>query len=177
MKINALFVFCIGLVLFGLTVSAHGEERTVSAMAPWEGDGKIFKVEPEKLLFVGSFTGVMYLSDGKGSLDAAIMVCPATQEINLKDETTSGQGRCILTSLEGDKVYAQWSCSGKPGICMGDFKLNGGTGRFTGITGSGPLHIRTILMGIAVNIKDGGTVEDAHGLAIWPELKFKIPPR
>jgi hypothetical protein len=119
----------------------------------------------------------MYVSDGKGSLDAAILVCPATQEINLKDETTSGQGRCILTSLEGDKVYAQWSCSGKPGICMGDFKLNGGTGRFTGITGSGPLHIRTILMGIAVNIKDGGTVEDAHGLAIWPELKFKIPPR
>ncbi len=177
MKINALFVFCIGLVLFGLTVSAHGEERTVSAMAPWEGDGKIFKVEPEKLLFVGSFTGVMYLSDGKGSLDAAIMVCPATQEINLKDETTSGQGRCILTSLEGDKVYAQWSCSGKPGICMGDFKLNGGTGRFTGITGSGPLHIRTILMRIAVNMKDGGTVENAHGLAIWPELKFKIPPR
>ena len=177
MKTNALFVFCIGLVLFGLTVSAHGEEQTVSAMAPWKGDGKIFRVEPDKLLFVGSFTGVMYVSDGKGSLDAAVMVCPATHEINLKDETTSGQGRCILTSLEGDKVYAQWSCSGKPGICMGDFKLNGGTGRFTGITGSGPLHIRTILMGIAVNIKDGGTVEDAHGLAIWPELKFKIPPR
>ena len=177
MKTNALFVFCIGLVLFGLTVSSHGEEQTVSAMAPWKGDGKIFRVEPDKLLFVGSFTGVMYVSDGKGSLDAAIMVCPATQEINLKDETTSGQGRCILTSLEGDKVYAQWSCSGKPGICMGDFKLNGGTGRFTGITGSGPLHIRTILMAIAVNMKDGGTVENAHGLAIWPELKFKIPPR
>ena len=52
MKTDALFVLFIGLVLFGLTVSAHGEERTVSAMAPWEGDGKIFKVEPEKLLFI-----------------------------------------------------------------------------------------------------------------------------
>ena len=177
MKRDSLLAFCIGILLFGFAMSAHGEERTVSAMAPWEGDGEIFKVEPERLLFVGSFDGVMYVSDGKGSLDAAIMVCPATQEFNMKDKTTRGQGRCILTSLEGDKVFAEWSCSGKPGICMGDFKLKGGTGRFKGITGSGPLHIRTILMGIAANMKGGGTVEDAHGLAIWPELKFKLPPK
>jgi hypothetical protein len=48
------------IVTLGMLVTASqvalGEERTVQAMAPWQGSGEVFVVAPEKLMILVSFT-------------------------------------------------------------------------------------------------------------------------
>jgi hypothetical protein len=66
------------MVTVGMLVTtsqvALGEERTVQAMAPWQGSGEVFVVAPEKLMILASFTGIMYLQGTQGALDAAVML-------------------------------------------------------------------------------------------------------
>jgi hypothetical protein len=173
---RSLIITITGLLLIVYATTAYaGEERTVKAMAPWEGQGKVFLIEPQKILFLGTYDGIMYIENDEGSLNAAVFVCPATQEVNAKDKTTKGKGHCIIKKDESNIVFAKWECSGKPGGCEGDFTLTGGTGKFEGITGSGKVIVRTALVGIAANLSSGDVVKSAAGLAVWPELRYKIP--
>ena len=51
--LSLFFIFA----LLGLVASAQAEEETLSIMAPWEGQGRVFQIGPEKLKFLGSFEG------------------------------------------------------------------------------------------------------------------------
>jgi len=169
------FIVVTALLLFVATVAVQAEEGTVKAMAPWQGQGKAYVTGPEKMLFVGEFNGIMYVETGEGTLDAALILCPATQEINIKGMTSRAHGNCIISPAKGDIIFAEWKCSGKPGGCNGTLTLTDGTGRFKGISGSGEMVVRTALMGLAKNLKSGDVVKAAAGLAVWPKLKYKIP--
>jgi hypothetical protein len=97
-------------------------------------------------------------------------------EINLNNGSQSGEGRCLVTAREGDKVYAVWRCAGEHGAgCAGTFTLNGGTGRFKGITGHSDFEVRSELATLAATA-DAEVVEGtASGVAVWPALTYKIP--
>ena len=53
--------FVIAVFLSGLFVPVQAEEQTVSMMAPWDGEGRVFKVGPDKLKFMGAFDGIIYI--------------------------------------------------------------------------------------------------------------------
>src|SRR5512143_112070 len=132
-------------LLLALSIAAAGassagaaEEKTVQASSAWAGDGRVFQVEEDQALFLGAFEGTLFVETAEGALDAAALVCPGSMTIKLSDRTQSGEGRCILTGRDGDRVFAEWRCSGVylQG-CRGDFRLTGGTGKFAGIAGQG----------------------------------------
>ena len=58
--------------------------------------------------------------------------------------------------------------------CDGEFTFTGGTDRFKGITGGGPITIRSGLQEFALT---GGNMvqESAGGIIIWEKLTFSIP--
>jgi hypothetical protein len=169
------------LVIVGLLVTASqvalGEERTVQAMAPWQGSGEVFVVAPEQLMILGSFTGIMYLQDKQGALDALVMLCPAVQILDAKAKKAEASGHCTLTATGDDVVYSAWKCTGVQGACEGEFTLTSGTGKFAGITGGGKMIVRAALHETAASLSRGGVVRDAAGLAVWPALKYTIPAR
>ncbi|MFQ5931964.1 MAG: hypothetical protein ACE5MM_06125, partial [Nitrospiraceae bacterium] len=100
------------LVTCGLAVQSRAEEEAFKAMAVWHGDGQVYEIGENRILFVGEYRGILFVEDGKGRLDAATMLCPGTVETNLEAGSKTGQGRCILTGGEGHKVFAKWSCTG-----------------------------------------------------------------
>jgi hypothetical protein len=169
------------IVTVGLLVTARhvafGEERTVQAMAPWQGSGEVFVVAPEKLMILASFTGIMYLQGTQGALDGVVMLCPAVQTLDTKAKRAEASGHCTLTGAGDDVVYSAWTCTGVQGTCEGEFTLTGGTGKFAGIAGGGKLMVRAALGETAASLSSGGVVRAAAGLAIWPELKYTIPAR
>lgn len=167
----AAVLFCGGI--YGQASAA--EEGTVKILAPWESQGQVFRVGPDQLLFMGTADGIMYIEDGSGSLDAALFVCPGTHEISLKDGAVSASGNCTITGSQGGTIFAKYECSGQPGTCDGKFTLNGGTEEFKGITGSGDMVVRTALEAMVKDLQSGATVSGAAGLAVWPELSYKIP--
>lgn len=151
------------------------EQGTAKILAPWEANGQLFQIAVDKLQFIGTFEGVMYIEHGDGLLDAALFTCPSTQIIHVLSNQLEGHGFCTVESPTGDFVYAEFTCNGEPGSCTGTFTLTGGTGRLAGITGESDMIVRTALSGTAMNESTGGTVSAAKGLAIWPEMRFEFP--
>ena len=163
------------LTLLLLVTPLAAEVGTAKILAPWEANGQLFQVAVDKLQFIGTFEGIMYIEHGEGLLDAALFTCPSTQIIHILSNKIEGHGYCTIESPTGDYVYAEFNCNGEPGSCKGKFSLTGGTGKLTGITGESDMIVRTALSGTSINQGNGGTVSAAKGLAIWPEMRFDVP--
>ena len=162
-----------GMALVSLPAHAQ-EEGTLKAFASWQGRGQIFETGPDRATFVGSFSGMIFVETEKGPLDAGFMICPAFLDVNVKDGTQEGKGRCTISAKDGSRAYAELSCKGVHLVgCDGDFKFTGGTERFEGLTGGGPITIRSGIQDFAVG--GGNTVqESAGGIIIWPKLSYKL---
>ncbi len=171
------FASLIPLVLAGVALASPlmAAEGKAKILAPWEANGQLFQVAVDKLQFIGTFEGIMYIEHGEGLLDAALFTCPSTQITEVLTNQIKAHGYCTIESPSGDYIYAEYTCEGEPGACAGTFTLTGGTGKLTGITGQSDLIVRTALSGTTIDQQSGGTVSAAKGLAIWPEMRFEVP--
>jgi hypothetical protein len=164
-------------MVIGFQGTASAEEGTVKAAATWKARSFVFPVGQDQAYLVGVYSGTLYVDDGKGALHAASIVCPATAEGDLKSMTKTGQGRCILTDEDGNRIYARFTCTGDLEGCRGPFKIDGGTGRFEGITGEGEMVSR-ILVRQMTTVMGFETVEqEGEGIAVWPSLTYRIPDK
>lgn len=155
--------------------AAYAEEGTVVAAAAWQGRGRTFDLGGGEALFLGAFGGTVFVENAQGALHAARLLCPGTLEAKTGSDTYASQGRCIITARTGDRVFAQWSCTGSVGAgCKGTFRLTGGTGRFQGITGEGDVVFRIVVSEL-VGLSKQESEHEIVGLAAWPALKYRIP--
>jgi hypothetical protein len=164
------------IVVVLLAETAAAEERTVTAYAPWEGRGQLYATGPERATFVGAFSGVVFVEDeGELALGGNIM-CPGVMEIDLASERQTGSGHCVISNVEGERVYADWTCSGEHIMgCEGKFTLTAGTGSYAGIMGGGDMLVRSGLQASAVSGPGNIVQRSASGLVIWRNLRFSIP--
>ncbi len=165
-------LLCLMLVSFGPLVSAA--EQNLKIIGPWEGEGKLYKVGVDEFQFIGTFEGIMYIDSGEEELNAAIFVCPTTQTINATSNTTKAKGRCHIIAAAGN-VFADFECNGVVGKCEGKFKVTGGTDELEGITGSSDMIVKAALGGLTMDTQSGSVARTAAGLAIWPNMKIKMP--
>ncbi len=150
-------------------------EEVVEAIAPWKGDGFAFPVGEERAYMVGVYSGIMFVRDGKGSLHAGSIVCPGTIDADLEAMTKSGQGHCIITNVDGDRVFAEFTCSGDLESCKGPFTLVGGTGKFAGITGGGEMISQMQSQQVITVEGYESSRQKGEGIAVWPKLHYTIP--
>jgi hypothetical protein len=157
------------------TRQAEAQEGTVVALSAWQGRGRAFDLGGGEALFLGTFGGTLFVENAQGDLHAARLLCPGTLEARAGGDTYTSQGRCIITARTGDRVFAQWTCSGSIGAgCKGPFRLTGGTGRFQRITGEGDIILRVVLSEL-VDLAKQESEHEMVGLAVWPALKVRIP--
>jgi hypothetical protein len=162
------------VVLIGF---AQAEEVTVKATAAWEGQGYAFPVGEDEAYMVAVYAGVMFVDGAKGSLDAASIICPGTIDGNLAKGTKRGEGRCIITDQDGDRVFARFTCSGDLDSCRGLFTITEGTGKFAGITGEGEMISRIKARQLTAYAGVDDVQQQGAGLAMWPALHYKIPAK
>ncbi len=170
-------VVLVAMALLGCSISLTAEPLSLRAMIPWDGEGRVFRIDTDTMMFLGAYEGIIYIETSEGELNEGFVMCPATQKLNLKTGTTTAEGHCMITPSGGDTVYAKWTCSGEPGQCRGTFTLTGGTGRFEGITGSSQLAVRSPLRALVADMSDGRVMRVASGLAQLTELKYEIPAK
>ena len=153
----------------------YAASSTISAVIPWQGQGQIFPVATDKLRFLGSIEGIMYVETAEGDMDEAFVRCPIVQDIDVTDGSTSASGNCVIVVSTEDAVFAEINCKGIAGLCSGEFKLTGGTGRFVGISGSGAMTVRSPVHALAADLSDGTVVHVAAGILQMPKLKYSLP--
>ena len=153
----------------------HAASSTISAVIPWQGQGQIFPVATDKLRFLGSLEGIMYVETAEGDMNEAFVRCPIVQDIDATDGSTSVSGNCLIVASTKDSVFAEITCEGIAGLCSGEFKLTGGTGRFARISGSGKMTVRSPVHALAADLSEGTVVHVAAGILQIPELNYSLP--
>ena len=151
------------------------EERTVQATIPWEGKGRVFQIDPRRMQFLGALEGIIYVENSKGEMHEGFVQCPIVQTLDLETGTSEAMGHCEITAGPEDVVYAEISCKGQVGDCLGKFTLIEGEGKFAGISGEGELRVRSPLRALVGNQGSGALVRVASGIALIRDLKFSTP--
>lgn len=167
----------LGLIVIGVGISSAAEEKTVQATSPWRAQGHVFPISNDEVYLVGVFTGTLFVTNDRGALNSGSIVCPGTMNGNMKTNTKSGQGHCIITDADGDRVYAHFTCTGDPQSCRGPFNLDGGTGKFAGITGQGEMisHMQASQTKTVAGYETSQLLSE--GVAVWPKLTYNIPAK
>ena len=164
-------------LLLAVSPLRAAEQDTVQATIPWDGEGQVFQVSTDTVLFLGALKGIMYVENSKGEMNEGFVVCPIMQEIDLKTGSTKASGHCEITASADDVVYAKLTCKGKVGAggCEGEFTLTDGEGRFKGVSGSGKLRVRSPMRALIGDLASGSVLRVASGLATIDDLKYRIP--
>ena len=163
------------LLLCSWSGTTFADTKTVSAVIPWQGQGEVFPIGIDKLRFLGSLEGVMYIESAEGAMDEAFVECPIVQSINLSNQSITSTGNCTIVVSTEDAVFAELACEGVKGFCLGEFKLTGGTGRFSGISGSGEMTVRSPMHALVADLSDGTVLNVASGILQIPALTFTLP--
>jgi hypothetical protein len=180
MKSSAMGSWCGGLALIAIAAglcnpAAAGEESTLKGFSAWSTRGVAFQTGPHEATFVGALVGPIFAETDNGFIKSGQLTCPTIVQIGLEDGKELGQGRCTITAQDGALMFAQITCSGVFMVgCEGTLTLTGGMGRFSGISGSGKVTIRSDLQRF-VPVSEGTAAQDGTGsLSFW-ELHYKIP--
>ena len=103
------------------------------------------------------------------------LVCPGAFEADYATNTNRGEGRCIITTRSGERLFARWACVGEPDKgCAGRFAFTGGTGTYQGVTGDGELALRLTIEKMT-RLEQLESDYDVKGLASWPALRYRTP--
>jgi len=149
-------------LLAALAPTAHAKDLKPVGHFGWFGVGKAHQIEEGHFYWVGEFSGTFFSDKGAGGLfHLAGVKCPAWYDLDLNKGTTAAGGYCIVTDLEGDQAYMTWENAGATGAGAagpGSFTFTGGTGKYSGISGTNPFIGITL-----VNWADGTT----SGYATW----------
>jgi hypothetical protein len=163
------------LLLCSWSGTTFADTKTVSAVIPWQGQGEVFPIGIDKLRFLGSIEGVMYIESAEGAMDEAFVECPIVQNIDLSNQSITSTGNCTIVVSTEDAVFAELACEGVKGFCLGEFKLTGGTGRFSGISGSGEMTVRSPMHALVADLSGGTVLNVASGILQIPALTFTLP--
>ncbi len=161
--------------------TASAEEGTVEAFSSWKAQGQIFPTGVDEATFVGVLSGVIYVKEDDQGLDASTMdagliSCPGRVTINTSDGSQVGDGKCVMVTAEGDRVYASFKCEGAylEG-CNGEFTLAGGTGEMAEVSGGGPIQFKSSFTSLSSGSPGTIVEQGAIGLAVWPKLTYSLP--
>ena len=176
MTVKQIFLLpVVAIMLLVLSPANAAEQGTVQAIIPWEGQGRVFQVETNKIIFLGSMEGVMYVESSNGEFHEAFVLCPIMQELNLETLASNAIGRSEITVSSVDVIYAKLVCEGKVGECAGEFTIIDGEGKFVGISGAGKLSVRSPMHALIADLSGGALLRVASGLAVIKDLKYSIP--
>jgi hypothetical protein len=161
--------------LGSIQVAAAAEEGTITAFSAWQSDGESFQTGASEVTFIGALGGQLYIDTERGPIASGTMHCPATMTFGTADSKLRGEGHCTITADDGALVFATISCVGVRLVgCDGTFKLTGGTGKFAGITGGGPIIIRSEFRNFTIT-SYGTAKEQSKGIIQLRQLQYKIP--
>jgi len=151
------------------------EQDTVQAIIPWEANGRVFQVDTSTMMFLGAFTGVMYVESSQGEMHEAFVMCPIVQKLSLTVSSSEVIGHCEISASPENVAYAELTCNGEVGSCNGTFTLVDGEGKFAGITGTGTLRVRSPMRALITDMAAGAELRIATGLAVIKDLEYSIP--
>ena len=167
----------IGMVFFiGHGSGSLAFAKTVEAgdsSSSWSGTGEFLELGSGDQVVNGMVKGVLisrHKDGGKMIVHSSKLTCPVRVNLNRNKDYQAIEGLCTMVAHEGKDVgYAHWKCAGNLKECTGDFTFTGGSGGFTGMSGTTPFQTSIIF-----ELQEGKNGQ-AIGYAVWPNLTYTLP--
>jgi hypothetical protein len=105
-----------------------------SAHYAWTFSGQVQELGANRIVYVGTLPGVVFNDAGSGFLNKSRADCTIVNDVN--QGRANATGTCVITDAQGDKAFLEYRCAGPMPTCPGEFRWAGGTGKYTGISGS-----------------------------------------
>ncbi len=171
-----IFVIAIG-VSVGVGNGSLASAKTFEAgdaSTSWIGTGVVHDLGDGEQVINAMINGVMIVrhfeDEDRETIHTAKLVCPVRVNLNTKNKQETILGLCTIIAHEGiDVSYAQLKCVGNLNECEGEFTFTGGSGGFSGISGTTPFYMRIIFEQL-----EAGKAR-AVGYAFWPNLTYTLP--
>lgn len=105
---------------------------SISIHTGWKASPQVFEAPDKRSVGHGSVVGINFNDKGSGPLHNGPAICVFTF---LGSEGSSlNKGYCAFGDADGDRIFTDWDGSAEEGTNH----IAGGTGKYKGITGSGP---------------------------------------
>lgn len=176
-RINYLLLCALGMVFFlGQGNGSLGYAKTVEAgdsSSSWSGTGEFMELGSGDQVVNGIVKGVLisrHKDGGKMIVHSSRLACPVRVNLNRSKDYQAMEGLCTIVAHEKkDVAYGHWKCVGSLKECVGDFTFTGGSGGFTGMSGTTPFQTS-----IVFELQEG-KMGQAIGYAVWPNLTYTLP--
>ena len=137
-KIFTSLATAFAISIFSFATSSIAEDLAksgkFSARYDWVFDGKVFPISQDRMILSGNLPGVIFNETGKGFMHNARLDCQIFWDLNKGQSNANGS--CISTDADGDKTMSLWKCVGALPVCDGEARWDGGTGKYTGLSGN-----------------------------------------
>lgn|GEM_PF-1158655 len=172
------YLLCVlGITLFlGHSHGSVVHAKTVEAgdsSSSWNGTGEFLELGSGEQVVNGIVKGVLisrHKDGGKMIVHSSKLTCPVRVNLNRNKDYQAIEGLCTIVAHEGKDVgYAHWKCAGNLKECEGQFTFTGGSGGFTGMSGTTPFQTS-----IVFELQEGKNGQ-AIGYAVWPNLTYSLP--
>lgn len=174
---NSIFMFmrrtlALGVILGSGPALAQDEAQVFNAFAVATASGTIVRAAEKQVMVVGTVRGPMFIETDEGPVPAGNMVCSASLRIDQKSRHQTGGGACTFTADDGAAAWGEWECAGYALVgCRGKLTLNGGAGRFQGVSGEGAMIWRPNAHELETQL-DGTTLQNTSGVVIWRNFRL-----
>ncbi len=138
---KALGFFLAGLSVVAFCAAAGAQELpksgSISWHTGWKNVGEALTVAEGHMQGHGTTIGTSFNDKGSGPLHLGAAEC--FYVFFTIDGVGSNKGYCAFGDADGDRIFTDWTGkAGVPGGNEGTNVIAGGTGKYAGITGSGP---------------------------------------
>lgn len=173
--VNSTFIrrtLAIVIILGGSPALAQDDAQVFNAFAVVTANGTIVRAAEKQVMVVGTVRGPMFIETDEGPVPGGNMVCSASLRIDQKNHHQTGSGACTFTADDGAAAWGEWECAGYALVgCRGKLTLNGGAGRFQGVSGGGAMTWRPNAHELEPQL-DGTTLQNTAGIVIWRGFKI-----
>lgn len=169
--VNRVLALAVGLIVCG-AARAQDEAQVFNAFSVAVANGSIVRMAEKQVMVVGTVKGPMFIETDEGPMPAGTMACAASLRIDRENRRQTGSGACTFTAEDGAAAWGEWECAGYALLgCRGKFTLNGGSGRFQGVSGEGAVTWRPNAHELQAQL-DGTTLQNTSGVVIWRDFKL-----
>jgi len=131
----------IGMTALILSGQVAGQQLaksgTISVHTGWKDTGVAIETADKRMQGQGMVTGISFNDKGSGPLHQGPANCSYT--FMAVEGNGKNKGFCAFGDVDGDRIFTDFSGTAAPdGQGSGTNEIVGGTGKYTGIQGSGP---------------------------------------
>jgi hypothetical protein len=131
------WIYAVGLASLCTVAVAQDlpKSGTIKFHTGFKVTGESMDVAAKRTQGHGSSLGVTFNDQGSGPLHGGPASCFWTFFVN--DDSVRNKGYCAFGDPDGDRVFVDWSGTASADGPHGVLQVVGGTGKYTGIRGSG----------------------------------------